>query len=288
MQGLIESMLNHLQTMNQAQAKSIHLKLHSSNRVATTSQLQAVNNVTSEPQDSERKTGAEPQTGSEADSKSASEDRNRVREPLPLPLTAIILCGGKSKRMGRPKAFLRYEGTTMIAHIISIVSGMFQKVILVSNEPDAYEDLGLDVVKDILPYRGPMGGILSGLLVAETDHAFVMACDMPLVNKKLIRDMTEMRHGHDVVVLSHSQGLEPLLGVYSKSCIKPLEESLFAGKLAVQDLLGGLDMVTCDLEEGTADGDALPAFFNINTPQDYAQLLTKSTVQPFPNRRRGQ
>lgn len=176
----------------------------------------------------------------------------------------------------------------MIAHIISLVSDMFQKVILVSNEPDAYEDLGLDVVKDILPYRGPMGGILSGLLVAETEHAFVMACDMPLVNKKLIRDMTEVRHGHDVVVLSHSQGLEPLLGVYSKSCIKPLEESLFAGKLAVQDLLGCLDMVTYDLEEGTADSDTLPAFFNINTPQDYAQLLTKSTVQPFPNRRRQQ
>lgn len=172
----------------------------------------------------------------------------------------------------------------MIAHIISTVSDMFQKVILVSNEPDAYEDLGLDVVKDILPYRGPMGGILSGLLVAETDHAFVMACDMPLVDKKLIRDMTEIRHGHDVVVLSHSQGLEPLLGVYSKSCIKPLEESLFAGKLAVQDLLGGLDMITYDLD-GTADSDSLPTYFNINTPQDYAQLLTKSTVQPFPNRR---
>jgi|GEM_PF-185612 Molybdopterin-guanine dinucleotide biosynthesis protein A len=286
MQGLIESMLNHLQTMNQAQAKSIHLKLHSSNRVATISKLQAVNQVTSEPQNSERKTGAEPQTEVQADVKSASEIQNRIREPLPLPLTAIILCGGKSKRMGRPKAFLRYEGTTIIAHIISVVGDMFQKVILVSNEPDAYEDLGLDVVKDILPYRGPMGGILSGLLVAETDHAFVMACDMPLVNKKLVRDMTEVRHGHDVVVLSHSQGLEPLLGVYSKSCIKPLEESLFAGKLAVQDLLGGLDMITYDLEEGTTDGDALPAFFNINTPQDYAQLLTKSTVQPFPNRRR--
>lgn len=280
MQGLIEAMLNHLQTMNQVQAKSNHLRLHSSNRVESISQLQAVNKVTSEPQNSERKTGVESQTGSDAQ----VEYPNRVREPLPLPLTAIILCGGKSKRMGRPKAFLRYEGTTMIAHIISTVSEMFQKVILVSNEPDAYEDLGLDVVKDILPYRGPMGGILSGLLVAETDHAFVMACDMPLVSKKLIRDMTEVRHGHDVVVLSHSQGLEPLLGVYSKSCIKPLEESLFAGKLAVQDLLGGLDMITFDLE-GTTDSDALPTYFNINTPQDYAQLLTKSTVKPFPNRR---
>src|SRR5579885_742136 len=142
-----------------------------------------------------------------------AQQSHQISEPLPL--TAMILCGGKSKRMGRPKAFLPYEGSTIISHIVNTLNEMFVRTILVSNEPDAYQDLGVDVVKDILPYRGPMGGILSGLLTSETDYAFVMACDMPLVPERLIRDMVAVRQGYDVVVLAHEDGLEPLLGISS-------------------------------------------------------------------------
>ncbi len=210
------------------------------------------------------------------------------REPLPLPLTAIILCGGKSKRMGRPKAFLPYAGSTMIAHIVETLNEMFVKTLLVSNEPAQFEDLGPDVVKDILPFRGPMGGILSGLLVAETDYSFVIACDMPLVSKKLVRDMTAARHGFDVVVLTHPTGLEPLFGIYSKGCIKPLEESLFAGALSVQDLIGGLKSSTFRYDDGKYASDLLPPYFNINTPQDYSRLITNgsSSVHQFPEKRK--
>ncbi|MBX9667931.1 MAG: molybdenum cofactor guanylyltransferase [Candidatus Obscuribacterales bacterium] len=210
------------------------------------------------------------------------------REPLPLPLTAMILCGGRSKRMGRAKAFLPYAGSTMIAHIVEMLGDMFVKTLLVSNEPESYEDFGLDVVKDILPYRGPMGGILSGLLVAETDYSFVIACDMPLVNKKLVRDMTAARNGFDAVVLSHSTGLEPLFAVYSKTCVKPLEESLFAGNLSVQDLIGGLKATTFKYDQDRYECAALPPYFNINTPQDYSKLITKgsSAIHRFPEKRK--
>ncbi|MCA9806106.1 MAG: molybdenum cofactor guanylyltransferase, partial [Cyanobacteria bacterium HKST-UBA02] len=158
----------------------------------------------------------------------------------PLPLTALILCGGRSRRMGRPKAFLPYEGSTVIAHIVDTITPIFTEVLLVSNEPESYEDLGVDVVKDILPYRGPMGGILSGLLVAAHEHSFVIACDMPLVDPELIHDLASRREDQDVVVVSHEAGVEPLLAIYSKNCIKPLEESLFSGSLSIKDLLSDL------------------------------------------------
>lgn len=211
-----------------------------------------------------------------------------LREPLPLPLTAMVLCGGRSKRMGRPKAFLPYEGSTIISHIVATMTELFVRTILITNEPEAYEDLGVDVVKDILPHRGPMGGILSGLVTSETEYAFVIACDMPLVSKKLIRGMTETRHGYDVVVLSHEDGLEPLLGIYSTSCIKPLEESLFAGNLSVQDLITGLKTTTFKFNSQKYEPDVLPPYFNINTPQDYSKLITKgsSAVHKFPDRRK--
>lgn len=195
------------------------------------------------------------------------------REALPLPITALVLCGGKSTRMGRPKAFLPFQGTTMVAHVLDIVRDLFNEVFLVANEPDAFEDLGVDVVKDILPYRGPLGGILSGLLVSSNPHCFVIACDMPLVPKKMIQEIAMRRHGNDVVVLAHPNGLEPLLGIYSKNCIKQLEESLFAGNLSVHDFLSGLRSATY-FHNDALDENSLPPFFNVNTPQDYSRVIT--------------
>ena len=215
------------------------------------------------------------------------------REALPLPLTALILCGGRSKRMGRPKAFLPYGGTTMINHMVNIVRDLFAETFIIANEPEQFEDLEVDVVKDILPYRGPLGGILSGLLVAQYNHAFVIACDMPLIEVSLIRQLVSQREGHDVVVAAHQEGIEPLFGVYSKACIKPLEESLFNGDLSLKDFLSGLDSATFEIDAkrdsepesgsdlGSESDGSLPPYFNVNTPQDYSRLVTRGSVHPL-------
>ncbi len=163
----------------------------------------------------------------------------------------------------------------------------FSETFIVANEPESYEDLDVDVVKDILPYRGPLGGILSGLLVSQHPHAFVIACDMPLVGPKLVRELVRQRHEHDVVVAAHEEGIEPLLGVYSKNCIKPLEESLFNGDLSLKDFLAGLNSTTYQIDDSPAEAmvagavaTSLPAYFNVNTPQDYSRLVTRGSVSP--------
>jgi molybdenum cofactor guanylyltransferase len=210
-----------------------------------------------------------------------------TREPLPLPVTGLILSGGKSKRMGRPKAFLPFEGSTVIGHIVSEIKDLFSEIFIVANEVESFEDLGVDVVKDILPHRGPLGGILSGLMTSSNHYAFVMACDMPLIDKRLVRELVSRRQDNDVVVLSHPQGIEPLFGVYSKNCIKPLEESLFAGNLSVQDFLSGLKAGIYEWMPERVDADALPPFFNINTPQDYSRVIARAGmgVSILPERR---
>lgn len=209
-----------------------------------------------------------------------------TRESLPLPVTCLILCGGRSKRMGRPKAFLPFGGTTMVEHLLATTRDIFNEVYLVTNDPDSFEHITDDIVKDILPYRGPLGGILSGLLVSSNPYSFVIACDMPLVNLKLIRQMAAQRHDTDVLVLSHKEGIEPLLGIYSKNCIKPLEESLFAGQLKVHDFLSGLKAKIFEYKDDFGSGAELPPFFNINTPQDYSTVLTKSRMYAQPMTRR--
>jgi molybdopterin-guanine dinucleotide biosynthesis protein A len=197
-------------------------------------------------------------------------------EPLPLAMTAAILCGGQSRRMGRAKAFLPYAGTTMLEHRFDSLRDMFSQVVLVANDPDAYCHITDDVVKDIIPNRGPLVGILSALLVSSYEHTFVIACDMPLVTTKLIRHMVRQRHGTDVLVAAHEDGIEPLLGVYSRRCVQPLEECIFDGNLKVMDFLKGIEAKLFQIKD--ADGGVLPPYFNVNTPQDYSRLITNSCL----------
>jgi molybdenum cofactor guanylyltransferase len=190
-----------------------------------------------------------------------------------LPMTAAILCGGKSERMGRPKAFLPYGGKTLIEHRYDALRRIFAEVMLVANDPDTYSHITDGVVKDIIPHRGPLVGILSALLVAQYDRTFIIACDMPLVEDALIERMVPQSFGTDVLVASHEDGVEPLLGIYSKRCIQPLEESIFEGNLKVTDFLTGISARLYPID-GIKIGGRLPVHFNVNTPQDYSRLVT--------------
>lgn len=193
-----------------------------------------------------------------------------------LEMTALILCGGQSKRMGRAKAFLPYAGSTFISHLVESMEKLFDEVLLIANEPETYLDLGPDVVRDILPNRGPLCGILSGLLVAKHDKVFVTACDMPLFNQDLIRNLEKESEGYDITCVAHEERLEPLIGIYSKNCVKDLEESLFTEQLSLTDLIAkhpNAHKFYCKYEDRLAPD--LPPYFNVNTPSDYSKLLAK-------------
>jgi molybdopterin-guanine dinucleotide biosynthesis protein A len=192
-----------------------------------------------------------------------------------LLMSAAILCGGKSTRMGRSKAFLSYGGKTMIEHRYDMMRELFAEVMLVANAPEEYCHITDDVVKDIIANRGPLVGILSALLVAQHEHTFVIACDMPLVDRRLMRRMAQecRETDTDVLVVTHEDGVEPLLGIYSRRCVKPLEESIFAGNLKVSDFLGGVSARLFPI--GTNEGGRLPQYFNVNTPSDYSRLVTE-------------
>lgn len=191
-----------------------------------------------------------------------------------LPVTGAVLCGGTSSRMGRPKAFLPYAGKTLIEYRFDSLREIFSQVVLVANNPDDFAHITDDVVKDIIPHRGPLVGILSALLVAEYEHTFVIACDMPLVDNDLVADMAMRRAGTDVLVATHEDGIEPLLGIYSKRCIEPLEESIFAGNLKVADFLSGINAKLYRVDQlPDGNGNRLPRHFNVNTPKDYCALV---------------
>src|SRR5512135_1688419 len=102
-------------------------------------------------------------------------------------VSAIILAGGQSRRMGRDKALIDYQDRPIIAHVINTLRALSDDIVVVSNRSDLYRSFGARVVPDYDPPCGPLGGIAVGLQAAEYPLAVVVACDMPFLNLTLVR-----------------------------------------------------------------------------------------------------
>lgn len=199
-----------------------------------------------------------------------------VRTTAPLQMSGIILCGGNSTRMGRPKAFLPYAGSTIIEHKLDQMQSLFAEVFLVTNQPEQFSHVSANVVKDIVPEKGPVAGILSGLLVSVFEHCFVVPCDMPLLDNYLIRAMSARRHGLDMLLYEHDV-VEPLVGIYSRRCATVLEQALFNSHER-QDLLAGLKTETFKGPR-TDIRKILPPHFDVDTAGDYGKLIGRPAIR---------
>jgi len=184
-------------------------------------------------------------------------------------VTAIILAGGKSRRMGLNKAFLKYGDTTFIEHQVMMLRKIFDEIILSANDENAYAGLKLTIVSDVIPEKGPLSGICAGLSRAKSSHAFVIACDMPFINEKLILYLKSQINGYDVVVPKTSRGLEPMHAFYSKNCIPPMYHCLEEGRLRIVDFFSEVKVKVVDEKEFAGLDASLQSLINLNTPDEY-------------------
>lgn len=174
--------------------------------------------------------------------------------------------------MGENKAFLKVEGERMIDRTVRIFRSMFPEVILVTNDPLEYLEQDALIVTDILPGKGALGGIYTGLVYASSNLAFVAACDMPFLQKPFIDYLLEKASSRDVVVPRIRTGIEPLHAVYSKSCIDPIRRMLDSDDLKVSHLFRKCrTMEVVEETAGSFDPD-LKMFFNINAPGDFKKI----------------
>ena len=133
-------------------------------------------------------------------------------------MTGIILAGGCNSRLDRPKAFIHISGISIIENAIRLLEKEFDKIIIIANEENKYNHFGYPVVCDIYKKMGPLGGIHAGLKFSDTHYNFVIACDMPFLNNKLIAHQKSARFGFDAIVPEHTGYFEPLCAIYSKGC----------------------------------------------------------------------
>lgn len=191
-------------------------------------------------------------------------------------MTAIILAGGKSIRMGTNKAFLTYRNIPFIEIQIETLKRLFRDIIISANDASFYEHLKLPIVPDVFPGKGPISGICAGLMHSKHSYAFVIACDMPFINKDVIVYMKGLvkSDDYDVIVPHTVRGPEPLHAFYSKKCIATMQQCLEEGNLRMTDFLKKVNVRHVNVEELMKSGADIKSFINLNTYQEYEKYCS--------------
>ena len=183
-----------------------------------------------------------------------------------------ILAGGKSSRMGTDKGLLLIEGKAMIEYVIEQMQPIFDKLVIVSNNPE-YEKFGLKVIPDLIKDIGPAGGIYTALNHSDSQLNFMVSCDMPFVTKEAIEFMITNSNESQIVLLENLGKLEPLFGVYSKECEEKWLQLIQQGKFKLQDMVLHFKVKTIPVENNEIF--AASFFKNINTKEDFNNALNR-------------
>ncbi len=198
-----------------------------------------------------------------------------IVEPLRRNACAVILAGGKSSRMGRPKALLPFDNEPLIVHIVRALKSMFAEAVVVAAPEQELPPLPALLVRDEVAYQGPVGGIYYGLKAARGEFCFVTSCDVAFTNLSLISYLTSQIVDYDVVVPYWQERFQPLHAVYRRSVLPLLREQLERGELRPIFLYDKVRTRKIGEDEiRRFDPEGL-SFFNMNTPEDYEEALKR-------------
>jgi molybdenum cofactor guanylyltransferase len=188
-------------------------------------------------------------------------------------LAAVLLAGGKSRRMGADKALLSLGGQPVVQLLAARLRRLTDQVLLSANEPPAYAFLGLPIVPDVYPGRGPLAGLHAGMLHTERPLVLLLACDLPGVSSTLLRRMIEGTEGFDAVAPATCDGLlHPVCAVYRRTCMPIIVGNLRRGD---NQMLSLLEDRRLHVRRLTPDVGAFTAadLMDVNSPEDYAKYL---------------
>jgi molybdopterin-guanine dinucleotide biosynthesis protein A len=190
-------------------------------------------------------------------------------------ISAVLLAGGASSRMGRDRAHLSFAGQPAATRITSLLAGLFGEVLIAGGDPPE-SAVGRRVADQGEP-QCALRGLVTALTAATRERVLVVATDLPLVTADLLLALVAWPEA-DAVVPSVNGRLQPLCALYRREPVLAVARSRLAagGDLAVRGLLEEIDTVTleaADVAQVDPDGTAL---FNVNTPEDLERALEAS------------
>jgi len=197
-------------------------------------------------------------------------------------ISGIVLGGGESRRMGRDKRRLQWEGEPFLDRVSRVMDTLFEEVLVVTAQED-YDcsHLPVRLVTDKIPQKGSLGGLYTGLMEAKNPLVFVVACDMPFLQRKCISRFCLFSGTADVLVVKLSSGIQPLHARYSKRCAPIIEQMIQKEDLKIQNLVTHSDLAVEIMGESLFD-DIDPyrrSFMNVNTPADL-EFARKTSSHP--------
>jgi molybdopterin-guanine dinucleotide biosynthesis protein A len=188
-------------------------------------------------------------------------------------ISGIILSGGKSLRMGKNKAFIEIDGISMIDRTINLFKKIFNEILVITNNKEQFLHINnAKIYNDLIPFKGALGGLYTGLFYSSYEYSFCVACDMPFLNESLIKYLISKLNGEDIIVPKTKEGLEPLHALYSKRCLSPIKEMIDSGKSRIIDIYPLLNVKVIEENEFIALDPGRKSFLNINTPEELDRI----------------
>jgi len=174
----------------------------------------------------------------------------------------LVLAGGVSRRMGRPKAWLKVGDTSLLRYVVDRLAPTFSEVMVSFAEPEQLEEpVPYRIVFDRKRSAGPLAGIEAGLEAAHNDVLFAVACDMPYVTEEIARIAIAAARRCDAAIPRIDGRAEPVCGAYKRSALAVVARALDAGRLRTADVANELDVTWLE-------GLDPQLFRSLNTPQD--------------------
>lgn len=197
-------------------------------------------------------------------------------------LTICIQAGGQSSRMGEDKALKTFLGRPLIQRVVDRLSLTADEIIVTTNRPEDYAFLGLRLIADLKPGRGALGGLYTAIASAAHPTVAVVACDMPFASATLLEAAGRLmvREEADVVIPKSEQGYEPLHAVYRRAtCLPAIESAIEADQWKVIAWFPQVKVRTLTSEEIQQHDPTGLAFWNVNTPDEFAEAEKLATSQ---------
>jgi molybdopterin-guanine dinucleotide biosynthesis protein A len=183
------------------------------------------------------------------------------------PMTAIVLAGGRGRRMKADKAGLPMGDRTLLEHVLSQLEPHFSEILISVSPGQKIRSAAGRTVEDGIPGQGPLAGILAGLRAAANDASAVVACDIPDINIPLLRSLARAAGDAEIAVPVGPAGhFEPLFAVYRKSVVPDVEALLQAGVRSIVPLFGRRGTTVLRIEDTAW-------LRNLNTRTDYESYI---------------